>query len=161
MIRIPGTELDIFPLNLGANSFGWTADEAMSFAILDEFVAADGNFLDTADSYVAWVGQGGESEHIIGNWMAERGNRSKIVLSTKFEAHPKRKGLSDANVKAAWPTRSSGCRRTTSTCTTCITTTPQWPFWTRCGPPMTLYSPGKSVISACRTTRRSGCGNGS
>ncbi len=51
MKRIPGTELDIFPLNLGANSFGWTADEGTSFAILDAFVAAGGNFLDTADSY--------------------------------------------------------------------------------------------------------------
>lgn len=101
MERIPNTELDIFPLNLGTNTFGWTSDEPTAFAILDAFIAAGGNFLDTADSYVAWVGKGGESEQMIGNWLAQRGNRSGVVLATKFGGHPDRKGLSAENAEAA------------------------------------------------------------
>lgn len=101
MERIPNTELDIFPLNLGTNTFGWTSDEPTAFAILDAFFAAGGNFLDTADSYVAWVGKGGESEQMIGNWMQARGNRDQVVVATKFAGHPQRKGLSAANAEAA------------------------------------------------------------
>ena len=64
MRNIPGTDLDVFPLCLGGNVFGWTADEAQSFAVLDAYVAAGGNFVDTADVYSAWVpgNSGGESE---------------------------------------------------------------------------------------------------
>ncbi|HEY3043543.1 MAG TPA: aldo/keto reductase, partial [Vicinamibacterales bacterium] len=75
MGRIPNTSLDVFPLCLGGNVFGWTADEQQSFDVLDAYAAAGGNFVDTADAYSAWVPghTGGESETIIGRWMAARG----------------------------------------------------------------------------------------
>ncbi|WP_166969924.1 aldo/keto reductase [Brevibacterium atlanticum] len=86
----PGTDLTIFPINLGTNTFGWTADEAQSHAVLDAFVAAGGNFLDTAESYPAWVpgNTGRESETIIGTWLAARGNRDDVVIATKVGDHP-------------------------------------------------------------------------
>ncbi|GAA1359428.1 aldo/keto reductase [Streptomyces beijiangensis] len=95
--------LSVFPLALGGNVFGWTADQAQSFAVLDAYTAAGGNFVDTADSYSAWVpgNEGGESETIIGQWLASRGNRSEIVVATKIGAHPQYKGLAPANIKAA------------------------------------------------------------
>jgi aryl-alcohol dehydrogenase-like predicted oxidoreductase len=71
---------DVFGLCLGGNVFGWTADERGSFAVLDAYAEAGGNFLDTANSYLV---KGGESETIIGDWMADRGNRDQIVLATK------------------------------------------------------------------------------
>src|SRR6187549_1889932 len=74
------TDLDVFGLCLGGNVFGWTADEAESFAVLDAYTAAGGNFVDTANSYLV---EHGASETIIGRWMAERGNRDEIVLATK------------------------------------------------------------------------------
>jgi aryl-alcohol dehydrogenase-like predicted oxidoreductase len=79
------TDLDVFPLCLGGNVFGWTADEEASFAVLDAYAEAGGNFVDTADAYSAWVPghSGGESETIIGKWMAARGNRDRIVVATK------------------------------------------------------------------------------
>ncbi len=84
-MRIGATDLDVFGLCLGTNIFGWTADQAQSFAVLDAYAAAGGNFLDTADVYSAWVDghQGGESEAVIGNWLAARGNRQKFVIATK------------------------------------------------------------------------------
>jgi aryl-alcohol dehydrogenase (NADP+) len=85
MARIGTTSLDVFPLCLGGNVFGWTADEKLSFAVLDAYVAAGGNFVDTADVYSAWVPghSGGESEAILGRWMAERRCRDRIVVATK------------------------------------------------------------------------------
>src|SRR6478672_12343210 len=80
MAKINSTELDVFPVALGGNVFGWTADEAESFAVLDAYVEGGGNFIDTANSYLV---KGGESETIIGRWMAERGNRDEIVIATK------------------------------------------------------------------------------
>ncbi|MFB8106285.1 MULTISPECIES: aldo/keto reductase [Streptomyces] len=95
--------LQVFPLSLGGNVFGWTADEAQSFAVLDAYAAAGGNFIDTADAYTAWIegNHGGESETVIGKWLASRGNRSDIVVATKVGAHPDYKGLSATTVKAA------------------------------------------------------------
>ena len=82
--RLPGTDLDVFPLCLGGNVFGWSADEATSFAVLDAYVEAGGNFVDTADAYARWLGHGGgESETIIGRWMRARGNRDDLVVATK------------------------------------------------------------------------------
>ena len=80
MPRLGRTDLDVFPLCLGGNVFGWTASEQESFAILDAYAAAGGNFIDTADSYSAWVPGhvGGESETIIGRWMAARGCRNRM-----------------------------------------------------------------------------------
>src|ERR1700709_2071137 len=66
--NIPGTDLEVFPLSLGGNVFGWTADEAASFEVLDAYVAGGGNFIDTADVYSAWVEghRGGEPEDALG-----------------------------------------------------------------------------------------------
>ncbi|MET3808050.1 aryl-alcohol dehydrogenase-like predicted oxidoreductase [Nakamurella sp. UYEF19] len=85
---IPGTDLEVFPLSLGGNVFDWTADEATSFDILDAYAAGGGNFIDTADAYSAWVPghTGGESEVVIGKWMAARGNRDQMVIATKVGA---------------------------------------------------------------------------
>jgi aryl-alcohol dehydrogenase-like predicted oxidoreductase len=82
---IPRTDLDVFCLNLGCNTFGWTASREESFAVLDAYAAAGGNFLDTADLYMAGVdgNTGGESEAIIGEWLAARGRRDDIVVATK------------------------------------------------------------------------------
>ena len=103
MTTLPGSTLEIFPLNLGGNPFGWTADEAATHAILDAFVAAGGNFVDTADSYSAWVNghEGGESETLIGSWLAGRGRRDDVLIATKVAKHPGRPGLAHDNVVAA------------------------------------------------------------
>ncbi|MET9107172.1 aldo/keto reductase [Streptomyces zhihengii] len=95
--------LDVFPLSLGGNVFGWTADETQSFAVLDAYTAAGGNFVDTADTYSSWVpgNEGGESETVIGKWLAARGNRADVVVATKVGAHPRFKGLSATTIKAA------------------------------------------------------------
>ena len=84
MITIPETDLVVYPLCLGTNVFGWSADEAQSHQVLDAYTAHGGNFLDTADVYSQWKpgNQGGESETIIGNWLAKR-DRSKLVVATK------------------------------------------------------------------------------
>ncbi|MET8023702.1 aldo/keto reductase [Streptomyces avermitilis] len=101
--KLGSSDIEVFPLSLGGNVFGWTADEAQSFAVLDAYTAGGGNFVDTADAYSAWVpgNEGGESETIIGRWFAARGNRSEVVLATKVGAHPQFKGLAPANIKAA------------------------------------------------------------
>jgi aryl-alcohol dehydrogenase-like predicted oxidoreductase len=80
MARLGRTDLDVFPLCLGGNVFGWTADQEQSFAVLDAYVAAGGNFVDTANSYLV---EGGESETIIGRWISARDSRDDIVLATK------------------------------------------------------------------------------
>lgn len=102
-IRLPKTTLDVSTICLGGNVFGWSADKDESFAVLDAFVAASGNFIDTADVYSEWVDGhvGGESETIIGAWMAARGNRSDIVIATKVAMLSTRPGLSHANIMAA------------------------------------------------------------
>jgi len=83
-ININGTNLQITPINLGGNVFGWTLNEEESFNILDKFIEFDGNFIDTANTYAWWINQtGGQSETIIGKWMKQRNIRSKIVLATK------------------------------------------------------------------------------
>jgi len=103
MTTLGTTELDVYGLCLGGNVFGWTADEEASFAILDAYAEAGGNFIDTADVYGVWVGdrQGGLSESVLGRWFAARGNRSSIVLATKVAKKPSRPGLSAANIIAA------------------------------------------------------------
>src|SRR4051795_700677 len=80
MAPLGRTGLDVVPLCLGGNVFGWTADEAQSRGVLDAYTAAGGNFVDTANSYLV---EHGASETIIGRWMADRGNRDEIVLATK------------------------------------------------------------------------------
>ncbi|MFA3877017.1 aldo/keto reductase [Streptomyces sp. MMCC 100] len=101
--KLGSSDLEVFPLALGGNVFGWTADQDQSFAVLDAYTAAGGNFVDTADSYSAWVdgNSGGESETVLGQWLAARGNRDDVVLATKVSQHPEYPGLSAANIKAA------------------------------------------------------------
>ena len=103
MPRIARTDLDVFPLCLGGNVFGWTIDEQQSFDVLDRYLAAGGNFIDTADVYSAWVPghAGGESETIIGRWMAARGVRSRMVIATKVGMSPGLKGLSSGTIRTA------------------------------------------------------------
>ena len=103
MTNIGSTDLDVFPLNLGGNVFGWTADQANSEAVLDAYTESGGNFIDTADVYSQWAPGhvGGESETVIGNWMAARGNRDRVVIATKVGAMEGFKGLSAANVERA------------------------------------------------------------
>jgi aryl-alcohol dehydrogenase-like predicted oxidoreductase len=95
--------LEVAPLCLGGNVFGWTADEKTSFALLDAFVAAGFGFVDTADVYSVWVPghEGGESEIVIGNWLASRGGRDRMTIATKVGAWPKMPGLKAANIMAA------------------------------------------------------------
>jgi aryl-alcohol dehydrogenase (NADP+) len=103
MVSIGASELDVFPLCLGGNVFGWTADRDESFAILDAHAAGGGDFIDTADVYMAGVpgNSGGESETIIGEWFASRGSRDGTVIATKVAKHPEFRGLSAANIRAA------------------------------------------------------------
>jgi aryl-alcohol dehydrogenase-like predicted oxidoreductase len=95
----------VSPITFGCNVFGWTVDEKTSFELLDAWVEAGFNFLDTADVYSRWHtgNSGGESETIIGNWMKARNNRKQIVLATKLgiEMGPGKKGLSSAYMQTA------------------------------------------------------------
>lgn len=93
----------VFPLCLGGNPFGWTADEAASFEILDAFESVGGNFIDTADVYSAWKpgNHGGESETIIGDWMRTRNVRADTFVATKVAKLRSRAGLSAANIAVA------------------------------------------------------------
>ena len=102
-LRVGRTDLSVFPLCLGGNVFGWTADRQQSIEILDAYVAGGGNFIDTADSYAAWVpgNHGGESEAMIGAWMASRGNRDQMVVATKVGEAPGTDDLSTATVHRA------------------------------------------------------------
>ena len=98
--KLGGSAVEVAPLMLGGNVFGWTADEATSFNILDAFVAAGLDFIDTADSYSIWAPghKGGESETVIGNWLKRSGKRDRVVLATKVgvEIPGQGKGLSRA-----------------------------------------------------------------
>ena len=96
--------LEVSPLCFGGNVFGWTADEAASFKVLDAFVGAGMNFIDTADVYAKWApgNRGGESEAILGRWMKARGNRTRVVIATKVGSEmPEGKGLSRAYIMRA------------------------------------------------------------
>ena len=95
--------ISIAPLVLGGNVFGWTADEAASFGLLDRFLDQGFDAIDTADVYSAFVSgnSGGESETIIGNWLNRRRRRDDVILMTKVGMWDQRKGLSSANIEAA------------------------------------------------------------
>lgn len=99
---IGSSGLSIAPLMLGGNVFGWTADEAIGHRLLDQFVDGGLNAIDTADAYSRWVPGhvGGESETVIGNWLAKGGKRSKVMLATKvgWDMGPGGKGLSKAHI---------------------------------------------------------------
>lgn len=99
------SRLQTLPLALGGNVFGWTANEKVSFEVLDRFVAAGFSLVDTADVYSRWVPEnaGGESETIIGKWLKSRGKRNQVLLATKVggEVVPGRKGLSAQHIRGA------------------------------------------------------------
>ena len=105
--RLGRTGLKVSELCLGTMQWGWTADEAAAFAVMDAFVEGGGNFIDTADVYSRWVqgNPGGVSEEIIGRWMKARGNRQDVVLATKARGRmwegPNGEGLSRAHLMRA------------------------------------------------------------
>lgn len=85
--RVGDSGLRVFPIGLGTMNFGWSADEGRAYEIMDAYAAAGGNFIDTADIYSSWAGNGnagGVSEEIIGRWVAARGNRDQMVIATKL-----------------------------------------------------------------------------
>ncbi len=100
--KLGKTGMEIAPLIFGGNVFGWTADQATSFQLLDAFAAAGFNAIDTADTYSRWAPghTGGESEIIIGNWMRQRGNRNQIIVATKvgMDMGEGKKGLSKLHI---------------------------------------------------------------
>ncbi|QHV94108.1 aldo/keto reductase [Spirosoma endbachense] len=102
---IGSSELSVAPLAFGGNVFGWTANELTSFQLLDAFVDAGFNLIDTADVYSRWVpgNQGGESETIIGNWLKRSGKRDQVIIATKLggELAPDKKGLGKDYLKRA------------------------------------------------------------
>ena len=102
-VALGRTELQVHPLCLGGNVFGWSANAAKSEEVLSAYESAGGNFIDTADMYSRWhTGNvGGESETIIGDWMRARGNRNEMVIATKVAKLATRPGLSAANIAAA------------------------------------------------------------
>lgn len=101
------TGLKVAPICLGGNVFGWTADEPTSFQVLDAYVDAGGNFIDTANTYSRWApgNKGGESETILGRWMQARGNRDRVIIATKAGGQmgpgPNEGGTSRAHLMAA------------------------------------------------------------
>jgi aryl-alcohol dehydrogenase-like predicted oxidoreductase len=103
--QLGNSGIHIAPFALGGNVFGWTADERASFEVLDAFVAAGFDFIDTADAYSMWVPghKGGESEEMIGKWVKARGNRDKVLIATKLgvEVVPGESGLSPAYMRKA------------------------------------------------------------
>ncbi len=105
MRQLGRSGLQVSPLAFGGNVFGWTVDEATSFSLLDAWVDAGMNFIDTADMYSVWVPGhvGGESETIIGKWLKRSGKRDKVVLATKvgMELAPSKTGLSAAYIRRA------------------------------------------------------------
>jgi aryl-alcohol dehydrogenase-like predicted oxidoreductase len=102
---IGSSELSVAPLAFGGNVFGWTVNELTSFQLLDAFVDAGFNLIDTADVYSRWVpgNRGGESETIIGNWLKRSGKRDQVIIATKLggELAPDKKGLSKEYIKRA------------------------------------------------------------
>ena len=101
--KLGNSPLAIAPLAFGGNVFGWSADEARSFELLDAFVDAGFNLIDTADVYSAWVpgNRGGDSETIIGKWLKRSGKRDKVVIATKVGKWDQHPGLSPMNIQQA------------------------------------------------------------
>jgi aryl-alcohol dehydrogenase-like predicted oxidoreductase len=103
--KLGNSGLETPPLALGGNVFGWTIDESTSFRVLDAFVDAGFNLIDTADVYSRWApgNQGGESETIIGRWLKQSGKRKQVLVATKFgiEMGPGKQGLSKRYMKQA------------------------------------------------------------
>jgi aryl-alcohol dehydrogenase-like predicted oxidoreductase len=103
MIKLANTDLNIYPLCLGGNVFGYSADKESSEAVLSFYADNGGNFIDTADMYSQWAPGhiGGESERIIGDWMAKRGNRQEMIIATKVGKLDTKPGLKPSNIISA------------------------------------------------------------
>ena len=103
MLKLPSTNIQVSDLCFGGNVFGWTADEAQSFELLNYITEYGGNFIDSADVYSSWKegNQGGESETIIGNWLKQNGKRDQVVIATKVAMLESRKGLGAKNIALA------------------------------------------------------------
>jgi aryl-alcohol dehydrogenase-like predicted oxidoreductase len=103
MINLANSDLTVYPLCLGGNVFGYSADKQNSEAVLSFYADNGGNFIDTADMYSQWAPGhiGGESETIIGDWMAKRSNRQKMIIATKVSKLDTRPGLKATNIRAA------------------------------------------------------------
>lgn len=101
--RLGRSDLSIAPLAFGGNVFGWSVDEKRSFELLDQFVDAGFNLIDTADVYSAWApgNRGGESETIIGKWLKQSGKRDRVVIATKVAKWVEHRGLSPLNIQQA------------------------------------------------------------
>jgi aryl-alcohol dehydrogenase-like predicted oxidoreductase len=101
--RLGRSSLSVAPLAFGGNVFGWSVDEKRSFELLDRFVDAGFNLIDTADVYSAWVSgnRGGESETIIGKWLRQSGKRDRVLIATKVAKWAEHKGLSPVNIQQA------------------------------------------------------------
>ena len=103
MRQLGNSALSVAPLAFGGNVFGWTVDEKLSFDLLDAFVDAGGNLIDTADVYSAWApgNRGGESEIIIGKWLRRSGKREQVLIATKVAKWAEHPGLSPMNIRQA------------------------------------------------------------
>ena len=159
--RLGRTGLKVSELCLGTMQWGWTANEAESFTVMDAFVEAGGNFLDTADVYSRWVegNPGGVSEQIIGRWLKARGNRQAVVVATKARGRmwdgPNGEGLSRAHYSDV-RARCAGWARTISTCTRPTRMTARR-RWTRPCALDDLVRAGRCATWAARTIKRGGC----
>lgn len=124
--KLGNSGLDVAPLALGGNVFGWTVSEEKAFPILDAFVSAGFNLIDTADVYPRWVpgNQGGESEAIIGNWLKRSGKRREVIVATKvgMDMGDGKKSSRKTTSCARPTTRCDGCKLTTSISTNHIRT---------------------------------------
>ncbi len=103
MRQLGNSALSVAPLAFGGNVFGWNVDERRSFDLLDAFVDAGGNLIDTADVYSAWApgNRGGESETIIGKWLRRSGKREQVLIATKVAKWAEHSGLSPMNIRQA------------------------------------------------------------
>ena len=134
MRKLGRTGLRVAALCLGGNTFGWTTDQTASEAVLDAYVDAGGNFIDTADVYSRWVPghQGGESETALGAWMKARGNRHAVLIATKVMGPmgpgPNDTGLSRQHIMRGSRPRCAASGRTTSTSTRATGTTAKLPL---------------------------------
>ena len=156
-------DLRISPIGLGGNVFGWTADETTSFEVLDAYLDGGGNLIDTADGYSYWApgNSGGESETVIGAWLASRPVRERVVLATKVSTKPDRPGLSADNIRRARRSRCRGCVPTSLISTTPTSTTRPLRWRRPSAPSKRPDSPAGSGTWGCPTTRLSASVSGS
>ena len=153
MTILGSSDLDVFPLCLGGNVFGWTADEAESLAVLDAFVAAGGNFIDTAD-VVLGLGTRPHRRRVRDGHRqlaAARGDRDSMIIATKVGHDRNLRRTRSSKPPSA---RSSGCRPITSTSTTCTTTIPTRRSRSRSAPSASLSATARSVRRRVQLQRR-------